>query len=118
MSVELEIRTTVVGNEYIATMALTQWSSSDLELMAAYGEPIIDVGGAFENSPVEFELPENNVRLRRDFPIVQRFDAADNEDAEAHRDLWVEDVTDRISAALTTLRANTHPVGVRSIDTI
>ena len=118
MSVELVIRKRTDQNHYVVAISLEQWSDTDLKLMQAYGEPTIDVGGDFDDSTTSFSLDTNMVRLLRDFPISQRFDATELEDAEAQRDLYADTITDRIVSALAVLRARDTLVGSRTITTI
>lgn len=120
MSVELTRRHTVDGNVFIARLELDNWSSSDLELIKAFGDPIVDAGGSFSDSPTEFELPTNEVRMMRDFPLVQRFDGSEDPDvAEAQRDLWSDTLQERIVDALAELRARAvTTITTRTINTI
>lgn len=86
-------------------------SDTDRKLMKKFGEPEIEMGGVFlEGGENEFTLATKKARIRRDFPFTQEFDStsADFETntqtkVEAYRD----DIVDRFSTALTTLRATT-----------
>lgn len=88
---------------YTVNLITEDWSEADKNLMARYGEPEIDVGGDFTGPPA-FELPSDLVRIMSDTPFTQAFDARDYANAADRANVWADEISDRINAALVTLR--------------
>lgn len=93
------------GNVYRVTISTEDFSELDLELMAKYDEPEIDVGGSFTGPPA-FTLPSNLAGIKSGSPFKEGFDEDDFGDAEDRANVWAAEVTQRIKDELTTLRSN------------
>jgi len=95
-----------VNNDvYKVSLTTEDWSENDLNLMARFGEPEVDVGGSF-TTPT-FTLPSNLVKVKSEVPITQTFDVRDYANAEARADKWEETISARINAAVVALRTET-----------
>jgi hypothetical protein len=95
----------IVSDVFQVSIHTEDWSEGDDELMASYGEPEIDLGGAFTGPPA-FTLPSNLTRIKSGSPFIGRFDGSDHVDAEERADVWAAEVIVRLKAAIDTLRAN------------
>ena len=98
----------VVDGVFIVTVVTDDWSEADKQLMQRFGEPVINVGGAFSGgtSPtVEFTLPDSSQRIMTASPFTARFDSRDNAAAETMAVIWRDEIRDRIVDAVTALRA-------------
>ncbi len=98
----------VVDSVFTVALVTADWSEADKQLMQRFGEPIINVGGAFSGgtSPtVEFTLPDSSRRIMTESPFTARFDSRDDAAAETMATIWRDEVRDRIVDAVTTLRA-------------
>ena len=104
----MNIRTfyTIAGDVFTVTINTEQWSEGDMELMAKFGEPEIDLGGDFGTYPPTFTLPNLLKRIRSESPFSQSFDKQDDSSAEAWAKIWGSEMATRISAAIATLRDN------------
>jgi hypothetical protein len=96
---------TLIDDVYNVVLRTEDWSQRDLDLMAKYGEPEIDLGGDFEGPP-EFVLTTNLVKAMSDSPFSQSFDGRDYANAEDRANVWATEIISRITSAMTTLRAN------------
>jgi hypothetical protein len=48
---------------------------SDKDLIRKFGEPTINVGGTFGESPDQYTLPEKFIRIKTELPYTQSFDS-------------------------------------------
>jgi hypothetical protein len=96
---------TLTDDVYNVVLRTEDWSQRDLDLMAKYGEPEVDLGGSFTGPPA-FTLPSNLVKVMSDSPFTQSFDSRDYANAEDRANVWATAVIGRITDAMTTLRAN------------
>lgn len=97
------------GGIYQITIKTEDWSENDKLLMQRFGEPTIELGGAFTSDTVpylEFTLAAGSARIMSESPFTARFDYRDNTDAEDRANLWKTEVTSRITDAVAELRAN------------
>ena len=58
---------------YKVSINTEDWSERDVQLMEKFGEPEINLGGEFGDSPI-FELDDNLVRIKSDSPFPVAFD--------------------------------------------
>ena len=79
------------------------WSELDQQLMEKFGEPEIDLGGVFTGASM-YSLPHDLVKIESESPFTQGFDYRDHTTAQARATTWGIKITDRITAAVTTLR--------------
>lgn len=88
----------------------TSFSDVDKQLMAKYGEPVVNVGGTFlASTGNQFILPDTFKRVVTDFPHTQRFDPADSRfttNIQTKASAYRTELMATITAAFTTLRAN------------
>jgi hypothetical protein len=91
---------------YRVSIYTEDWSEGDTLLMQKFGEPEIDLGGDFGGSPVLFTLDNDLKRIKTDSPFAAAFDARDYgaTDAKAFANVWALELSDRIAAAVATLR--------------
>lgn len=93
------------GGVYAVTVQTEDWSAADKALMAQYAEPAVATGGSFADEYTEFTLPEAYARVMTESPFTARFDGRDFDNAEDRALLWQDTVIERLSAAVTALRA-------------
>lgn len=101
---------------YKVTIYTEDWSTNDINLMLKFGEPEIDLGGEFEEP--DFTLNTNLVRIKTESPFNVSFDARDYEDAEERADLWATTISERITTAVTTLRAQSDTFTSETVENI
>lgn len=89
------------------------WSQGDVELIAQFGEPEINIGGEvsylFEDETKTQTFGDTYVRVLHGFPYTRGFDSRDYssyEEAVAVGRAWKEMVLDRIDRAVLELRKN------------
>jgi hypothetical protein len=100
---------TIVRNVLTASMA-TEVSSRELAFMAAYGEPVIDVGGVIEyGTDASISLPSRLVYIRTGFPVEQAFDSNTDPEATAKLSGWISTIVERLTLAKTTLMSKPTP---------
>jgi hypothetical protein len=104
------------GDIYKVTLVTEDWSELDMELMAKYGEPEIDLGGDF--TVPTFSLPNDLRSVMSASPFTERFDKDDNADAEDRAGSWETAISARITTAMATLRANTDSFTKEEVETI
>jgi hypothetical protein len=88
------------------------WSQGDLELMARFGEPEIDVGGEIQyhlgNEDNTKTFGNELIRLMHGFPYSRGFDSRDYgsyEEAVAVGLEWKEEILRRINDSVRNLRS-------------
>jgi hypothetical protein len=116
----MKLRTfkTLDNDIYQATLYTQDWSEADRALMVKFGEPEIDLGGTFDSGETSFELPHKLERLMTQSPFNQSFDARDAADAQNRAAVWATEIATRISAAVTTMRAETDDYSTETVQTI
>lgn len=87
------------------------WSQGDLELMARFGEPEIDLGGEiqylFDEEAKTQTFGNEFIRLMHGFPYRRGFDSRDYgsyEEAVAVGRAWKDEILERIDDAVRNLR--------------
>lgn len=101
------------------------WSQGDLELMARFGEPEIDVGGdiqyLFGDEAKTKTFGSEFIRLMHGFPYRRGFDSRDYgsyEEAVAVGVAWKEKVLERIDAVVLNLRAKSSTLPTEEVSEI
>lgn len=101
------------------------WSEGDLNLMARFGEPEINVGGEVAyivgGETKTKTLGDEYVRLLRGFPYRRGFDSRDCasvEEAVALGIAWKEMVLSRVDAAIMALRSKAAPLPTEEVSEI
>lgn len=104
----------LTGGRYTAQIEVWELSAGDRDILAAHGEPLIQVGGLIEGSPaagpksgvtVSFELASELRRLPSQFPVKKVFDTRDHEDADAMAEVYSAVINQRIIEAYQALIA-------------
>ncbi len=94
----------------ILTIDKTDLSESDRKLIQKFGEPKINVGGAYGSGGDSFTLPDEFVRIVTDFcPYVKEFDSTTapfNSNTTVRVESFRTGVTTKWTGAITTLRTN------------
>lgn len=98
------------------------WSQGDLELMARFGEPEVDVGGEirylYNDEQKTKTLGSQLVRVLHGFPFTMGFDSRDyesTEEAVAVGVAWKEKVLERIDSVIVNLRAMSAPLPTEEV---
>lgn len=101
------------------------WSEGDLDLMAQYGEPEVNVGGEvlyyYEEEPKTKNFGEEYMRVLHGFPYSRGFDSRDYESVEEARlvgNAWKDMVLERINAAVRMLRENNEQLPTEEVSEI
>lgn len=112
----------MVGSVFNVLINTEHWSEGDIELMAQFGEPEVNVGGE-----VSYVIDEEDktkvfgdmyVRVLHGFPYSRGFDSRDYgsyEEAIAAGKAWKELVLGRIDAAVIELRKNVMPLPTEEV---
>ena len=112
---------TLSNDIFTVAIHTEDWSEADRQLMERFGEPEINVGGEDTVCDPTYTLPDELVKIMSESPFVQSFDARDDEDAgdaEAKANCWATATSDKISAAVTTMRNQTDTFTGESVTTI
>lgn len=102
----------VENNLYVINFVndLAALSKSDRDLVDKFGEPEINLGGSFTTDALEWELPNEYVKLVSGFPVRREFDLTASpfadEDGLAMLVTYRTTILSRIEDAFTALRAN------------
>lgn len=95
------------------TIDTEDWSEGDLDLMAQYGEPEVNIGGEvqylYDDELKVKEFGDQFVRVLHEFPYCRGFDSRDYESIAECRALgtaWKDLVLQRIDSAVRQLREN------------
>lgn len=101
------------------------WSQGDVELMAQFGEPEINVGGDViddGSSSSALYLGDEYVRILHGFPYSRGFDSRDMngsaEEAIRKGNIWKGMVSDRIRDAVMELRSRRESLPTEEIENV
>ena len=110
---------------YRVVIKTEDWSNGDLELMARYGEPEINIGGPVSylsnNETKTKSFGDEFVRLLHGFPYIMLFDSRDYESIEETVSVgvaWKENVLSKIDSAIKTLRENDNVLPTEELEEI
>ena len=107
---------TVLDNKFKVILRTID-DADDQKAISSFGEPSVDVGGAFTGPPA-FSLPTASKKVNTGFPFTQIFDGDLDAAAESQAVVWATEVSTRIGTEMTTVRAKTDSftnVGVASV---
>ncbi len=115
---KIRVFSNMCNGVYRIVMNTEDWSCGDIELMAQYGEPQIDVGLIDDGSSSFGHAPGSHgheyVRIMHGFPYSRGFDSRDYggsvDDAVSAGDSWKNAVKDRIATAVNELRTGASPL--------
>ncbi len=100
-------------------------SQADQQLIAKFGElPLIQVGGTFETSALQYTLPSQLIRIVSDLPFTQTFDSTTApfnqgfSNTKLQVDAWVTAFLAAYEDAFSTLRANTDTFTGQTLTTV
>ena len=108
----------------------TDYSQIEMQRMASFSEPQINLGGDFAGPPA-FTLPTNYARIRADSPFFGAFDTRDYpvpspeptptpapySEAEAVADVWAAAIVTRLKVAIAALRTELDDYTGESVET-
>jgi len=101
------------------------WSQGDMDLMARFGEPEVDVGGEiqylFDSEAKTKTFGSEFIRLMHGFPYSRGFDSRDYgsyEEAVAVGVAWKEKVLERIDAVVLNLRTKSATLPTEEVSEI
>ena len=122
---KMRIFSNMCNGVYRIVINTEDWSEGDIELMAQYGEPLVNVGGEISGGAgVKSEsrvFGDEYIRILHGFPYARGFDSRDYgtaDDAMMIGNLWKGVVMERLRAAVDTLRSKTSPLPTEEIDEI
>ena len=98
--------TTKNGNVYAVTidrLDVDYWLTlKERDTIKQTGHVLVDLGGIIPYGDEDtLTLPTNEQYFPLNIPFVQKFDATDDEDAEAKATGWKTEITTRLTAAMT-----------------
>ena len=107
---KLRVIQTIVNDNYNFTfdIDLDSISDDDLSRVKKFGAPSIDFGGAISSGGVSYNLPSVYYKFHTDFPVKISFSptvAPFDSDTMNKLTAYLTIMTTRITAAITTLRA-------------
>lgn len=116
---------TMDNGVYRIDVSTEDWSEGDLELMAQFGEPLVNLGGTISYSVAdvakEKTFGDEFVRLLHGFPYSRGFDSRDYgsvDEAVAIGKAWKEESLKKIDEAVVELRAKPVPLPSEEISEI
>ena len=122
---KIRIFSNMCNGVYRIVINTEDWSEGDLELMAQYGEPLVNVGGEISgesNAKSESRtFGDEYIRILHGFPYARGFDSRDYgtaSDAMMIGNLWKGVVIERLRAAVETLRSKVSPLPTEEIEEI
>ena len=80
------------------------FTPAEQEALAKAGEPVVEVGGTFTDSPLTFTLSEEDRLFPSQFPVKQLFSLDDDDDAGDMAVLFRDTIKTRIEAAMESAR--------------
>jgi len=83
-----------------------EYSELELEKMASFGEPEINLGGTFTGPP-GYTLPDSYAKIKTGVPFLAACDVRDYANAEDRAVVWATEIVTRLKSAITSLRAMT-----------
>ena len=90
------------------SLDISSLSENDKELIRKFGEPQINIGGAFlAETANTYVLPDKYIRIRSDLPFTQEFDSKSPdflENTEVKAVAFQTEFVDRYETAFTDLR--------------
>ena len=98
----------LVLNKYSASVA-TEFDSHELNFMAAYGEPLVQVGGAITYNNTTFNLKSSMLAMRNQFPTSLELDTLADSVARDKVDAWANTVKANLQTALNALMGRSTP---------
>lgn len=107
---KLTVDTKLENNNYTATFDVTDITEAELELISDFGDIEINVGGAIQDSLGAdlITLGNSYKKFPSDLPFARAFNQAQyGDDAEAIATAYVQNITDKIEAGITLLKAKT-----------
>jgi hypothetical protein len=107
MAIQVKTTYELKNNNYLVKVETINFPQSDLDLIADFGEPTIEMGGTIPHTPSDYVLPTKQAFVKKGFPQTQLFDGVAFADAESRANDWATEILSRITAAMTTLRINT-----------
>jgi hypothetical protein len=114
---KIDIKIELVDERYRVTIGTHSFTAVEQELLAQFGEPLVEVGSVGGTTPItatvtrsdasevtpSFTLPSEQRRLISDFPLIRVFDLNDDTDSDAKARVYADEIRDRIVAARDTL---------------
>jgi len=110
---------------YRIVISTEDWSQGDMELMARFGEPEVDLGGEIEylydGVAKTKDFGHEFMRIMHGFPYAKGFDSRDYgsyEEAVAIGVAWKEKVLERIDTAVLNLRSKSTTLPTEEVSEI
>jgi len=113
---KITIHKYIEGDVFKVDIRATDYSQVELEKMASFGEPEINLGGSFTGPPA-FSLADSYAKIKTGVPFLAAFDVRDYADAEDRATVWKTEVIARLKAAITALRATTDGYTGETVET-
>lgn len=118
MSVQVKVEKELTSGVYTTKFSIQDVSGSDTELIEAFGEPQIQVGGTITGPSDVKTLPAAFRGLPSGFPVMESFDEDDFVDAEGLANAYVTEILTRITTELGILRAKSDSFTGETVTTI
>lgn len=120
---KIRIFSNMCNGVYRIVINTEDWSQGDIELMAQYGEPEINVGGDVSRYGSDSSSSERYgnewVRVLHGFPYARGFDSRDYDGSYEHAvnegNMWKDTVVGRIEDSLRVLREKTAPLPTEEV---
>jgi len=106
----------IEGDVFKVDIRATDYSQVELEKMASFGEPEINLGGTFVGPP-PYTLADSYAKIKTGVPFLAAFDVRDHADAEDRADVWAAAIVVRLKAEITTLRATIDSYTGETVET-
>ena len=107
---------TILDNKFSAKVS-TVVNDTEKELIDKFGEPTVNVGGSFTGPPA-FTEPNSYRKIVHGFPWTFKKDGDADEEAQDKVEVWKEEMEDRLTSEITTLKAKTDDFSGESAVTV
>jgi hypothetical protein len=118
MSIQVKVEKDLALNDYQVKFSIQDVSGSDQELIDAFGEPQVQIGGTITGPSDVTTLPAAERGIPSGFPVLQTFDGDDFVDAEGLANAYITEILLRITTAMVDLRTGSDTFTGESVTTI
>lgn len=113
---KITILKTILDNKFSAKIA-TSVNDTEKELISKFGEPTINVGGSFTGPP-SFSEPNSYRKIVNGFPWTFKKDGDADSESQEKVEVWAEEIEDRLTTEIATLKGKTDDFSGESAVTV
>ena len=118
MSIQVKVEKELTNNVFSTKFSIDNVSGSDQELIDAFGEPQVQIGGTIVGPSDTTTLPAAERGIPSGWPVLESFDGDDFVDAEGLANAYVTEILTRITTEMLALRTGADAFTGESVTTI